>query len=78
MRTDIILATILLCSLGQTTLAQEPTLDKGNDPPPVYPQTPPPSGITPLPPTRQRKDSTPANADYRITALQQDYTGYLW
>ncbi|HBY81843.1 MAG TPA: transcriptional regulator, partial [Cyanobacteria bacterium UBA11148] len=57
--------------LAQTNIAQIES-------PPDYQGTPPPPGGDPLPPERLRREVQPLPKDFRVPALQPDYTGDLW
>jgi len=59
--------------LAQETLAQT---ELGTAP--DYRGAPPPPGGEPLPPERLRREVEPLPTDFRVPALQPDYTGDLW
>src|SRR5690242_18171718 len=45
---------------------------------PSYTGAPPPPSGEPLPSERLRQDTQPLPADFRVSALQPDFTGDLW
>ena len=45
---------------------------------PIYQGDPPPPLNQPLPPERLRQDTQPLPGDFRVAALQPDFTGDLW
>jgi len=59
-------------------LAQEPLAQTELGTAPDYRGAPPPPGGDPLPPERLRREVEPLPTDFRVPALQPDYTGDLW
>jgi hypothetical protein len=60
----------------QQLFAQSDIDQEGSSP--TYVNDPPPPGNKPLPPERLRQEAEPLPADFRVSALQPDFTGDLW